>query len=129
MTFRAALRERLKDWADLTATGATVRWVTSAQGDGDKRVVLRVVSQVRPQHLKGFMGHRFTRVQADCFAPTSEAAEEIAEAVLAAVAQPGEFEGVRMVLAEASGPIDLSVKTADGITQQQTVDVAIWHNG
>lgn len=129
MSFRAALRARLTDWPDLADTAAPIRWSLSGQKDSGPRIVLSVVSQVRPQHLRGLEGHRYTRVQADCFAPTSEAAEVLAEAVIAAVAQPGHFDGVKMVLAEVSGPIDLTEKNADGITHRQTADMAIWHNG
>ncbi len=129
MSFDAALRLRLIDWADLTALSPDIRWTRSEQGDGPNRIVLRRVSDLREQHLKGLTDARSTRVQADCWARTREDALTLAEAVLAAVEQPAAVGDVRMTLSAASGPLDFSESVAGVFEHRQTVDLTIWHDG
>lgn len=130
MTFTEAVTAHLLASAPVVAlAGSRINWTRRAQGDRGNAIRMQRVGGERPRHLKGFQDGRPTRVQFDCFAATYADAVAMAEAVTAAFDQPVTVGGVRMVLQEASDPLDLGDDTKDGFLHRQSVDLTIWHNG
>lgn len=128
MNMQQALRERLKDDAGVAAiAGTRIDWGINPQGSPLPRVRLQVISDPRPQHLKGFQGLRETRVQADCMADDAATATALAEAVIAAAVPAAEKEGVRFGRAGIEGPTDRGEQTDTGFVHRQSVDLMIWH--
>lgn len=122
----AALRARILA-ADVGAAGVSVD--DRPQGSVMPWVVLERVSDVRPQHLKGYDGARETRVQASVWAATPKQAKEVALGLITAVAAPGEFEGVNFGRTRADGPLSFS-EAVDGKTIfRRVVDLYSWHDG
>lgn len=130
MSMKPALRARIKaDGAVAALAGPRVEWGKRRQGEPLPAVVLRVISDPRPQHLKGFQSLRETRVQADCMAETEKEAVDLAEAVIAAAAGPFEQDGVKFSRSGVDGPRDLSGQTDTGFVHRQVVDFLVRHRG
>lgn len=99
------------------------------QDSGLPSVTLFVISDPRPQHLKGFDGARETRVQADCRAATAVTARALALAVIAAATLPGESLGVAFGRAGVEGPRPLNENVNGTVVYRQSVDLLVWHKG
>lgn len=67
----------------------------------------QVISDPRPEHLKGYHASRTVRVQVDCFAETYAEARALAEAFVQAFALPATIAGVKFNRGKAEGPRDL----------------------
>jgi hypothetical protein len=87
MDWRAALRSRVMGLAS-----GRVYLDERPQGDPLPGLVLVVVSDDRPQHLKGFELAP-GRVQIDAYAASSKAAWDLGEAALALLVPGGTFNG------------------------------------
>lgn len=127
--FATGLRAKILASAPVAAdVGTQVYWKVAAQSAGDKYIVLTTISDPRPRHLKGRTETRFTRVQADCFAPTYGGARQLAEKVIAAVETPGTVGGVKFGGAESGGPLDLGEDVEGvGFVHRASVDLFIQH--
>lgn len=100
---QTALRSRI-----VTAAGhSRVYWTLAPQGAVRPYVRMQTVSDPRPEHLKGYDGSRVTRVQVDVFADSYGAARDLAESIIAAVAQPATVGGINFGRTKAEGPRDL----------------------
>jgi hypothetical protein len=76
------------------------------EGTGLPYIRYQVISDPRPEHLKGYQTARQSRVQVDCFAATYGAARQLAENVIAAVDTPGVYGTTRFGRVKAEGPMD-----------------------
>lgn len=131
MDWEQALRQRLLDDAAIGAiVGSGVDWSKRPQDRPLPWLGLRLVSDPRPQDLKGFVGRRQSRVQADCWAATRAEAVALREAAIACLVPAGEFHGVRFgrgFIAEP-GARDLGQHTEAGFVHRDSLDFLIWHD-
>lgn len=126
--FASALYARLTGDAGVSAlAGTRVHWVRVPQTAALPYLRLQTVSDVRPQHLEGYDGARVTRVQCDCFATSYGGARALAEAVIAALATPGDFGGVHFGRVKAEGPRDLGEDTDKGFIHRASIDLLVEH--
>jgi hypothetical protein len=125
-----ALRARLKADAAFVAAGSNrVEWEEQPQNAAYPHTTLSVVSDIRPEHLKGYDATRPTRVQADCRAVTSKAAKAMARALIAALSPTGTFNGHVFGRIKAEGPRPLNEIVNGATIYRQSVDLIIWHVG
>lgn len=125
-----ALRARIKADAGFVAAGsAQVEWEEQPQGVSLPHTTLLVISDERPEHLKGYDSARSTRVQADCRAETPKKAKAMARALIEAVAQPGTFSGHVFGRTKAEGPRPLNERINEKTVFRQSVDLLVWHVG
>lgn len=96
MTFKTALRARIKDDAAVSAiVGANVFWSSRPQGSPFPAVVLTTVFAEAPQHFGGYSPNiKRDVVQIDCYATSQKEAEELREAVLAVIVPEQTVNGV-----------------------------------
>lgn len=134
MNWEQALRQRLLDDAAVAVlAGARVFWRVRKQGTPLPAVVLTIVSDPRPQTLKGFAARRESRVQIDCWssgaADVSRAAlAALREAVIAALAPGGDFYGVRFGRANFDPVRDLGELTEAGFNHRDQFDLLVFHD-
>lgn len=130
-----ALRARLKADAAFVAAGSNrIEWEEQPQDKPTSpwplpHTTLTVISDIRPEHLKGYDAARPTRVQADCRATTAKAAKAMARALITALIPTGTINGHVFGRTKAEGPRPLN-ETVNGATVfRQSVDLIIWHVG
>lgn len=137
MTWEAALRRRLLADGALSALVADrVFWRLRQQGSALPAVVLTLISDPRPQTLKGFQGNRGSLVQFDCWADGGKDGEEntraevaaLREAVIAALAGPFAQDGVQFSRSMFDPVRDLGEATDTGFVHRDSFDATIWHN-
>lgn len=136
MSFEAALAKRLLD--DVAAkgkVGSRVDWMRRPGRQLDA-YTLQIVSDVRPQHYKGFQGVRTTRVQVDCWSATFAGAialRDIAIAVLTPAVQVGEVRfdraAVPLVRPGFDGDGTASDEQPHGELYREIIDFIFLHNG
>lgn len=131
MDMQAGLRARLLADGDVASmVGARIYWVERPQAADLPAITLQVISDPRPQHLKGLEGARGTTIQCDCWAATYASALTLARAVIAALLPPATVEDKKFGGAQITGQRDLS-ETADSgpSIHRQSVDFIIRHVG
>ena len=124
MDMQGALRARITGAS--TSAGTRVYWVDRPQASALPSVTLQIITDLRPQHLKGFDETRDTRVQIDCWAATYAAATALKEAVLAAVIPINTSNGIRFDRAIIDGERDLGERTETQFIHRASVDLVIW---
>ncbi|AMK19333.1 tail completion protein gp17 [Sphingobium sp. MI1205] len=131
MDFHAGLRARLLADSGVAAiVGTRVSWLERPQGAALPAITLQVISDPRPQHLKGLDGARGTRVQLDCWAASFAQALALARAAIATLQPPTTIEGKKFGNARIDGQRDLGETAAGGaFVHRQSVDLFIWHVG
>lgn len=87
----------------------------------------QVISDPRPEHLKGYDRTRQSRVQIWIVAATYGAARAISENIIAAVAVPGIHGGTKFGRVKAEGPRDLSEDTPSGTVSMASTDLLVEH--
>jgi len=87
----------------------------------------QVISDPRPEHLKGYDGARQSRMQIDIYADTYERARLIGENIIIAVAMPGAQGGVRFGHTKGEGPRDLSEESVSGTISRASLDLLTEH--
>ena len=122
MGFEADLRDRA-----IEAGVAEFHWGEVPQGTALPYAVATTISDPRPAHLKGFMGGRTTRVQVDCYALTSKAAREMAEALVTTLSVPATQGGTRFGWSQAAGPIDRSQDVGGKTIHNLMIEFAVFH--
>lgn len=126
--FKSALQARaLADAGVMAIAGDRVTWAQRRRGEPLPALVLTIVSDPRPQHLKGFEAVRPTRVQADCMAEDAATASDLAEAFIIATAGPAEEDEVRFQRSQVEAVRDLSEETDTGFVHRQSVELLVWH--
>lgn len=125
---QSALVARLLADAGVNAITTSIHWTLVPQGSDLPYVRLQTISDPRPQDLKGYHTSRVVRVQADCMARKYKTARALSEAIIAAVAMPAEFAGVRFGRGNAQGPRDLSEEIANTWIHRMSTDLLISHS-
>lgn len=120
MDMPGALRARL-----IGLAGGRVYWVTRPQAAALPAVTLQIISDLRPQHLKGFDGLRGTRVQIDCWGATYADVTALKEAVLAAIVPENKANGIRFDRAIIEGEQDLGEQTQTVFIYRASFDVIV----
>ncbi|GLT01804.1 hypothetical protein GCM10007897_32020 [Sphingobium jiangsuense] len=137
MDFQAGLLARLlADPAVSGIAGTRVHWLDRPQAEALPAISLQVISDPRPQHLKGFDGARDTTVQVDCWAASYGEALALARASIAALAPPATISGKRFGGTQVIGQRDLG-ETVGGVgsrsggtfIHRQSVDFLVRHIG
>jgi hypothetical protein len=128
--FYAALRLRLLTDVNVRAIvdGKRIFWTIVPAGTARPYIRLQAISDPRPQLLDEYEDGRTTRVQCDIFADTHSDATALAEAVIAAVAEPGEFGGVLFGNVRAEGPRDLGEDGDQGFIHRASIDLLAEHS-
>lgn len=125
MTMSADLRDRLKTAG--VAGGAIYR-DERPQGSPLPAVVALVASDPRPTTHDGRQALRETRVQLDCQAASRGAADDIAEAAIAAAEPAGIFGGTRFSRSFVDSQRTYSERSDAGVTTfVNSLDFLIWH--
>ena len=128
MDLQTALTARLKADAALTAALAgKLFWNVVPQGTALPYARMQTVTDLRPQHLKGYDAAREARVQIDVFAATYAAARDIAETIIAEMAEPATVSGVQFGRGKAEGPRDLGEDVTEGFVHRLSLDLLIEH--
>lgn len=123
MSMSADLRDRLK-----AAVGAQVYRDEIPTTITGKRVRLQVVSDPRPFTYDGDQATRETSIQADCMAGSSQDAEDLAEAVIAAASPGAVVNNTKFTRAFVDGLRTYSDRSAAGVTTFVTsLDLRVWH--
>jgi hypothetical protein len=126
--FATALRTRLISFGPLSTLLATrVYPLIRPQSSPLPAIRYQVISDPRPENLKGYDGARVSRVQVDCFASTYVGARDVAEKVVAAIASPATVAGVQFGRVKAEGPRDLFNDTDSGDIYGASVDLLVEH--
>lgn len=126
--FEQALLARLVADSGVAAlAGSRLYWGIIPQGKARPYVRLQVISDPRPQHLKGYFGARQTRVRADCMADKYGDARALAAAVIAALAEPATQDGVHFGRTKAEGPRTDGEDTDSGFVHRASVDLLAEH--
>lgn len=126
--FATALHGRLTAAPAVAAVvGTRVYWVNRPQNSPLPAIRLQTISDPRPEHLGGYDAARVTRVQADCFASSYGAARQLAEKVIAALAEPATFGGVKFGRIKAEGPRDLGEDVATAYVHRASMDLLVEH--
>lgn len=124
MDMQGALRARITGAA--TTAGQRVYWVDRPQDTALPAVTLQVISDPRPQHLRGFESIRVTLVQIDCWAETYAAAAALKEAVLIAVVPEGTGNGIRFDRAMIEAIRDLGERVETKFIHRASLDLTFW---
>lgn len=127
MLLKAALRTRaLADSTVSGIVGTRIYWTQRNQGDPLPAVVFHVISDPRPQHLKGFEALRETLVQADCLGLNGLAASGLAEALIAALVPEGTSGGVLFNRSIVDAVRDDGEQTETAFIHRTSVDLRVW---
>lgn len=124
---QAVARRLLTDSAVAALVGSRVDWNLRPHGSALPALVLTLASDPRPQTLAGFTTRRESRVQVDCHAATRGQAVALREAAIAALVQPGTFDGVGF----GRGFIEIARSggehTESGFVHTDSFDILLWH--
>lgn len=127
MDMEAALRARLLAAAPVTALiGQRVYWVDRPQSTALPAIVLQVISDPRPQHLKGFQELRETRVQMDIFDTSYAQVRAVTEAALAAIVPENTSNGIIFNRALVDASRDLGERTETAFIHRTQIDLLVW---
>lgn len=124
MDMPGALRARIT--GANTAAGQRAYWVDRPQAAALPAVTLQIISDQRPQHLKGFNPLRDTRVQIDCWGNSYGEVAALKEAVLAAVVPESIANGIRFDRAIIDGERDLGEQTETQFIHRASIDLIVW---
>lgn len=98
------------------------------QTSGLPAVRMQVISDERPVTYEGRQTGRPTRVQFDCMGTERSQADQVAEAVIAAVEPRQIFNATKFVGAFVDGSRTYSDRAADGpVTYVTSLDMIVWH--
>lgn len=129
MSFETALRTRLKDASPVAAiVAARIDWTVRPERSAYPAVVLQLVADGRPQHMKGLQTYRPTRVQIDCFAESAAQKTALREAVIAAILPEAEVSGTSFRRATINTVRDLSANSETGFVHRDSIDALFWHD-
>lgn len=127
--FAIALRGRIvADTAVASVLGTRLYPVNKVpQAAAKPYAYYQVISDPRPEHLKGYDGARQSRVQVDVIADDFAQARDVGEKIVAAVSLPGTFGGIKFGRTKAEGPRDLTEETASGTISRASLDLLPEH--
>lgn len=129
MTMETALRARLMaDGAVAAIAGTRIDWTNRPSATAYPAVTLMVVSDPRPQHMKGFQGLRGTRLQIDTMALDAATKVALREAVIACVVEPATEGGTVFGRGFINNVVDRGEDVpGQGFIHRDMIDATIWH--
>jgi hypothetical protein len=124
-----AFRARLvADTAVAAIVSTRIYWGVVPQNATLPYVRLHIISDPRPEHLKGYQGSRRTRIQASCFASSFGVAKQLGTAIVKAVSSPWADTGGKVGRVKCEGPREgQGTDTANGFIHHQIVDAMMEH--
>lgn len=125
MNWEQALCQRLLDDPAVTCG---VSYGPRPQAEALPWISLQVVSDPRPQTLGAFQARRESRVQIDVRADRRADVVMLREAVIAALAPAGTFNGVLFGRASFLPVRDRGETTETGFVHRDSFDVLVWHD-
>jgi hypothetical protein len=130
MDMQQGIRKRLKDSTIVSGlVGNRIDWGIRVQGSSLPAVVLQVVSDPRPAHLKDYMQVRSTNVQVDVYATTYAAAVEIARSVMQVLKTPATVSGKEFGATFVDNQRETTETLGTEIVHRQSLDLTVWHKG
>ncbi len=102
-----------------------VTWVQRPQATVLPAVTLTTLSDDRPQHLAGFESLMPARVQVDCWADTHAAANNVAEAMIAALVPAWTANGWKFARSMVDGKRDLGEQVDTKFIHRVAVDLIV----
>ena len=130
MDFEQGVRARLLANATVAAGVSTrIFWGERLQGTSFPAILLDVVSDPNPMHLKGYQETRSTLVQLDVYATTYAAALSIARAAIEVLKVPATINGKVFGHAEVLNRRPGKEISGTANIHRQSVDFSIWHVG
>lgn len=125
---QAVARRLIADAACAAIAGDRWDWYAREQTSVVPGGVLELVSDDRPQHLKGFYGRRGSRVQVNCLAHDRPTAFALREAAISALVVAGTFDGVGFSRGMIEN-VTADAETTDGShVIRARFDVLLWHD-
>lgn len=121
---QAGVRTRL-----IGLAGGRVYWGERPQGTAFPAIVLQVISDPRPTHLKGYQELRSTLVQLDVYATTYAAALAIARQAIAIMKVPATVSGKVFSACFVDNQRDTIEVVETSKVYRQSVDLSQWHIG
>ena len=126
---QSALRTRLRTAPSVSTISTAFHWVKVPEGASLPYVRLQTISDPRPRDLKGPIGGRETRVQADVFAASYGQARALANAIIAEIEPPARVDDIQFGRTIAEGPQDLGEDVeGQGHIYRASVDLLVWHS-
>lgn len=127
--FATALRARLvADTAVSAIVSTRIYWGVVPQGAALPYVRMHVISDPRPEHLKGYESARRTRVRASCFAASFGTAKQLGSKIKDAVNAPWSTADGKVGRVKAEGPREgQGADTPAGFTHHQIVELSVSH--
>lgn len=133
--FATSLRSLLVADAGVAGVVSTrIYWGIVPQTATLPYVRLSIISDVRPEHLKGYLASRRTRVRASCFANSFGAAKQLGAKIVKASQTPSSNADGRIGRIKAEGPrtasdmLDEGGDTPAGYIHHQIVDLMMEHS-
>lgn len=128
MPMKTALRDRLKANPALAArVGTRIDWQSRPQGDALPSITLQMISDRRPQHMKGFHDARATRVQADVWGATDKEVTEVVDLLVSAVAPPATQGDTRFDRTFIDNATDLPERLGEQTINRTSLDLIVHH--
>lgn len=125
MDMQGALRARLLGQTD---AATRVYWVERPQTSALPAITLQTISGDRPQTHDGFQELRSTRVQMDCWAASHQAAADILQAAIAAVAPKVTANGIKFDRMFFDGERDFVERVGTTTIFRASIDLIVWHS-
>lgn len=134
MTFEQALEKRLAAEPDIVSSfGGRIIW--GRRLEALPELTLQIVSDPRPQHLKGFQRTRATDVQCDVWSADPDEAATLRDLIIDRIVGPKRLEGVTFQRAMITNTRGGSEQAQPGSTQRyrgelfrQSIDITFTHD-
>ncbi|MGN5374593.1 hypothetical protein [Sphingomonas hankookensis] len=133
MTVEDAIEQRVLTDAGIAALiGGALTW--GARLPALPALQASVVADPRPQHFKGPIRLRETRIQFDAWADDAAVARALREAVIVALTPAVlvgaiQFQRGFVVAVRGSGLLTREERAIDPELSRQSIDINFWHNG
>jgi hypothetical protein len=128
MTFKTALRARIKENATVLAQSARVDWSARPQATQFPAIVLDMISGQGDQHFLGEIGTQGNRIQATILAKTQAQAELLRSAVQGVLMSGGVSDGVTFQRGFVNLFRDGVDSTETDVIFREILDVTVWYN-
>lgn len=124
-----AFRARLvADTAVAAAVSTRIYWGVVPQNATLPYVRLHIISDPRPEHLKGYQGSRRTRIQVSIFAKSFKDAKRIGSNIVKAVSAPWSTPDGKVGRVKCEGPREgQGSDTPNGFIHHQIVEAMMEH--
>ena len=124
-----AFRARLvADTAVAAAVSTRIYWGVVPQNATLPYVRLHIISDPRPEHLKGYQGSRRTRIQVSIFAKSFKDAKRIGSNIVKAVSGPWSTPDGKVGRVKCEGPREgQGSDTPNGFIHHQIVEAMMEH--